>query len=93
MRVVIKRAEERCRLRREVETLHRRLGEAPSMLGESPAMRRVFEMIQKVADSDVTVLLTGESGTGKELAARAIHLLSIKLSNFGNNRVYEYSVC
>ncbi|MDR1545408.1 MAG: sigma-54 dependent transcriptional regulator [Deltaproteobacteria bacterium] len=42
-------------------------------LGQSPAMRQVFEIIAKVAETKVTVLITGESGTGKELAARSIH--------------------
>ena len=74
MRVVIKRAVERCRLRDEVKTLQQRLGEAPPvMLGDSRAMRKVLDLVQKVADSDITVLITGESGTGKELVARAIH--------------------
>jgi DNA-binding NtrC family response regulator len=44
-----------------------------SIVGESPAMQRVFERIRKVADTDVTVLITGESGTGKELVAKAIY--------------------
>ena len=43
------------------------------IIGASPAMRRVFETIQQVADSDVDVLVHGETGTGKELIARSIH--------------------
>ncbi len=43
------------------------------IIGESAAMRRVFEAIRKVSSTSATVLITGESGTGKELVARAIH--------------------
>jgi DNA-binding NtrC family response regulator len=47
-----------------------------NIIGDSPAMREVFEIIQQVAPTPVTVLLQGESGTGKELIARAVHQLS-----------------
>jgi DNA-binding NtrC family response regulator len=46
------------------------------MIGQAPSMERVYKMIEKVAPSNITVLLQGESGTGKEVAARAIHSLS-----------------
>jgi DNA-binding NtrC family response regulator len=47
-----------------------------AVIGDSPAMQRVFEMVRKVGPTRSTVLLTGESGTGKEVIARAIHQYS-----------------
>jgi two-component system response regulator HupR/HoxA len=56
-------------LRREVQ---RQYG-FDQILGASPAMQRVFEVMEKVAQTDATLLLSGETGTGKDLVARAVH--------------------
>ena len=56
-------------LRREVERKYA----FDQIIGTSPAMDRVFDVMEKVSETDATVLLTGETGTGKDLVARAIH--------------------
>jgi len=74
--VVIDKALERHALTRENRKLRERLETRTrfeQIVGESEAVRRVQALVDMVASSDVTVLLTGESGTGKELVARAIH--------------------
>ena len=79
LRVVVRRAMEAALLRRD----HRRLLEQvqgaygfEQMIGSTPSMRRVFETIDRIAYTDVTVLIRGESGTGKELVANALHYRS-----------------
>ena len=57
------------RLRQAVEET-RRFG---ALLGTSPAMRRMYELLDRIADSSASVLIAGETGTGKELVARALH--------------------
>ncbi len=47
-----------------------------NIIGDSPAMQKLFAMLDKITDTDVTVLIQGESGTGKELVARALHFNS-----------------
>src|SRR5216684_303820 len=63
-------------LRREL----RRLTGLDNIIGQSPNMRAIFDMIQTVAPQSSRVLITGESGTGKELVARAIHENSVRAS-------------
>jgi len=79
MRVVVRKVMETALLRRD----HRRLLEQVQgtfgfgqIIGQSPPMRRVFETVDKIADTDVTVLIRGASGTGKELVANALHYRS-----------------
>jgi DNA-binding NtrC family response regulator len=64
-------------LRRAAEECENGGGGAESIvLGRSPAMGRVWELVRRAAPSEATILLTGETGTGKELVAREIHRLS-----------------
>jgi two-component system response regulator HydG len=64
------------RLDGENRRLHEELNIHHSMVGESKAMREVYEFVSRVAGRDSTVLISGESGTGKELVARAVHVNS-----------------
>ncbi len=69
----LERALEYQRMRAQAQLLRADLDQDRAMVGESAAIKKVYELIAKVAASDTTVLILGESGTGKELAARAVH--------------------
>jgi len=74
--LTLRRAVQHRALREEVRRLRRAVAESQrfeELLGASPAMREVYALLDRIADTDVTVLVTGESGTGKELVARALH--------------------
>ncbi len=78
---VLKRVEEAARLRQENEQLRTQVQEKFSfhnIVAKSERMKRIFGVIEKVADYKTTVLVTGESGTGKELVAKALHFNSAR---------------
>ena len=83
IRVIVRRAIDRHRLEREHRLLLDQIQRHTSyenLIGSGPAMGGVFETIQKVAETDLSVLIRGESGTGKELVAQALHNRSSRKS-------------
>jgi two-component system nitrogen regulation response regulator NtrX len=75
--VTVKNALEKDALQRQVATLSAETLVRYEMVGTSPAMQRLYQMVDRVAPSKANVLIIGESGVGKELAARAIHHKSL----------------
>lgn len=76
VKILVHQALEQKTLRQEVRQLRERLDSTfhfDRMLGKSSAMQRVFDLVKKVAPTNLTALITGESGTGKELIANALH--------------------
>ena len=81
--ISVERALERSQLLQEVRQLRDRVDQRrgfAGLVGDSPAMQRVYDLLERAAPSDATVLVTGASGTGKELVARALHKRSKRAS-------------
>jgi DNA-binding NtrC family response regulator len=84
LRLAVRNAQEQVQLRKENRRLKEQLAAATGfgdIVGRSSPMRNVFDMVEKVSGTDVTVLLTGESGAGKELVALELHKNSPRVEN------------
>jgi len=71
--ITVRNALDKGHLVNETKTLKKKVSKAWDMIGESPAIMQIKEMIERVAATDARVLITGENGTGKELVARWLH--------------------
>ncbi|MDO8131615.1 MAG: sigma-54 dependent transcriptional regulator, partial [Candidatus Brocadiales bacterium] len=79
--VVIEKILQLQRLEGEVDRLRSELGEKytfKNIIGESPKIKKIFEIISDVSNTEANILIQGETGTGKELVARAIHYDSVR---------------
>ena len=79
VKIIIEQALKTKKIAREIENLKTYPDQRTSfndMIGSSPAIKKVYQLIEKVATTDASVLIQGETGTGKELVARALHLNS-----------------
>jgi DNA-binding NtrC family response regulator len=79
IKMVVRNALDMKRVRRENQLLKKQLkktSDLKTIIGKSDEMQKVFQLVDKVADTESTILIVGESGTGKELIARAIHYRS-----------------
>ncbi|GAB4282080.1 MAG: sigma-54 dependent transcriptional regulator [Marinilabiliales bacterium] len=78
--VTIRNAMDKSKLETETKILKKKVSKKYQMIGQSPAIMKVKEMIEKIAPTDARVLITGENGTGKEVAARWIYEKSKRAS-------------
>jgi DNA-binding NtrC family response regulator len=82
LKTMLSRAFENTTLRQQLQTVQQQLevpGGCDRLIGSSPQMQRVYQLIHRVTNLNAAVLVTGESGTGKELIARAIHNLGSRV--------------
>lgn len=79
--VSVRNALDRTEIVAETKKLRKKVSKSYEMIGQSDGIKKVFDMIEKVAPTDARVLITGPNGTGKELVARAIHEKSARASN------------
>src|SRR6266700_2241498 len=83
LKILLDKIVERLETMREVKTLRRQLrehGTFGSIIGNSPEMRKIYQVVEQAAPTNASVLITGESGTGKELVAQTLHQLSPRAS-------------
>ena len=83
LKILLDKIVERLETLREVKALRRQLrehGTFGSLIGNSPEMRKIYQVVEQAAPTSASVLITGESGTGKELVAQTIHQLSPRAS-------------
>jgi DNA-binding NtrC family response regulator len=81
LKTMLVRAQENSSLKRKLQNVQQQLetpGSCNQMIGSSPQMQQVYDLVHRVANINASVLVTGESGTGKELIANAIHNLGIR---------------
>ncbi len=74
--ITIRNATDRNKLSKETKTLRKKVAKVQEMIGESDAIKKIKDTIEKVAPTDARVLITGENGSGKELVARWLHYKS-----------------
>ncbi len=76
--LTVNRAIEHCRLKNEITVLKKQLSTSHTIVGKSPVLKQLLAQINRVAETDATVLIHGESGTGKELIAKTLHANSLR---------------